>query len=83
MIFYLKKQNFKVDRNTQILFGVLDNLSNNRLGITSTQKEIQARCEKNEEEPSILPNLEDLKGSGAVNAMANYRNQNEQSGQST
>ena len=33
------------------------------------------------EEP--LPNLEDLKGSGAVNAMANYRNQNEQSGQST
>ena len=30
-----------------------------------------------------LPNVEGLKGSVAVNAMANLRDQNEQSGQST
>ncbi len=40
-----KKQNLKVDRDTKILFGILDNICGNKLGVTSTTKDLESRCQ--------------------------------------
>jgi hypothetical protein len=39
-----KKESLQVDRETRILFGILDNICGNKLGVTSSTQELETRC---------------------------------------
>ena len=39
-----KKESLEVDRETRILFGILDNICGNKLGVTSSTQELESRC---------------------------------------
>jgi hypothetical protein len=61
-----KIQNLEVDNSTKILFGILNNLCDNKLGITSNDDELEKRCKENDESQSEdkvgLPSLPNLPG---------------------
>ena len=57
-----KKQNLKVDKNTTALFGILDNICGNRLGVSSSKEELETRCKEDTNNESSLPNLSGLPG---------------------
>ncbi len=49
-----KKENLKVPTQTKILFGILDNICNHKLGITSSDEEIGERCKDEDKTTSPL-----------------------------
>ena len=57
-----KKQNLKVDKNTTALFGILDNICGNRLGVSSSKEELETRCKEDTNNESSLHNLSGLPG---------------------
>ena len=58
-----KNENLKVDTETKVLFGILDNLCGNKLGITSSNEELENRCnDDNKENHSEKGTLRDLPG---------------------